>query len=118
LLNCRRKVQIKYTHKQYELILFDSFVDLHQELQNKEKQYGLCRMIAGYAWEWRSDPKKELKPDADVFDIDLDGLHFRWNSTDKDWVNSPNAVNEIGCIHTTQGYDLNYAAVIFGKEVD
>jgi SOS-response transcriptional repressor LexA len=45
-------------------------------------------------------------------------LSFQWNQTDKDWVNSPNAFKEIGCIHTTQGYDLNYTGVIFGKEID
>jgi SOS-response transcriptional repressor LexA len=26
-------------------------------------------------------------------------------------------MNEVGCIHTTQGYDLNYTAVIFGYEI-
>ena len=50
--------------------------------------------------------------------IFLDGLSFKWNSTDKNWVNSPNVANEIGCIHTVQGYDLNYCGVIFGKEID
>ena len=35
-----------------------------------------------------------------------------------DWINAPNAFDEIGCIHTTQGYDLNYAAVIFGEEIN
>jgi uncharacterized protein len=44
-------------------------------------------------------------------------LAFQWNQTDKDWVNSPNAFREVGCIHTTQGYDLNYTGVIFGKEI-
>ena len=29
-----------------------------------------------------------------------------------------NAVNEIGCIHTLQGYDLNYVGVIIGNEID
>ena len=28
-----------------------------------------------------------------------------------------NAINEIGCIHTSQGYDLNYCALIFGHEI-
>ncbi|MGB5555456.1 MAG: DNA/RNA helicase domain-containing protein, partial [Flavobacteriaceae bacterium] len=26
-------------------------------------------------------------------------------------------VSEVGCIHTTQGYDLNYAGIIFGHEI-
>ena len=75
-------------------------------------------MIAGYSWPWNSSPKKTPLPHPDTIDIDLDGLGFKWNSTDKDWINSDNAFNEIGCIHTTQGYDLNYSAVIFGKEIN
>ena len=34
-----------------------------------------------------------------------------------DFINSANAINEVGCIHTTQGYDLNYAGIIFGNEI-
>jgi SOS-response transcriptional repressor LexA len=33
-------------------------------------------------------------------------------------VNSPNAFEQVGCIHTVQGYDLNYAGVIFGREIN
>ena len=51
------------------------------------------------------------------YDIEIEGHRYIWNTTDKDWVNSANAVNEIGCIHTVQGYDLNYAGVIFGNEI-
>jgi len=43
-------------------------------------------------------------------------LKLIWNSTARDWVNSPNAINEVGCIHTVQGYDLNYVGVIVGPE--
>lgn len=32
-------------------------------------------------------------------------------------MNSPNALNEVGCIHTIQGYDLNYAGVIIGGDL-
>ena len=47
----------------------------------------------------------------------MDGLKLRWNSKIEGWVNSPNAINEIGCIHTVQGYDLNYVGVIIGPEL-
>jgi DUF2075 family protein len=28
-----------------------------------------------------------------------------------------NSRDEVGCIHTTQGYDLNYTGIIFGNEI-
>ncbi|MBA3704375.1 MAG: DUF2075 domain-containing protein [Bacteroidetes bacterium] len=117
LLHVKRNETSKYQEEKYEMLVFDSFVDLYSELTKREKQFGLCRMIAGYAWPWLSSPKLDPKPAPTVTDIELDGLKFKWNSTDKDWINSSNAFNEIGCIHTTQGYDLNYTAVIFGNEI-
>lgn len=118
LLHVRQTRSMHYKEQNYDLRLFDNFIDLHQELSKKEQEFGLCRMIAGYSWPWKSNPKLNPKPTSDVTDIELDGLKFKWNSTDKDWIHSPNAFHEIGCIHTTQGYDLNYTAVIFGKEIN
>jgi hypothetical protein len=118
LLNINRQGKTKYQEENYELLLFDNFNDIHFEMSKKENEFGLCRTIAGYSWPWKSNPKQNPPPPPTITDIEIDGLNFKWNSTDKDWINSPNAFNEIGCIHTTQGYDLNYAAVIFGKEID
>ena len=42
---------------------------------------------------------------------------YIWNSQQTDWINSPNSINEIGCIHTSQGFDLNYAGIIIGDEL-
>ncbi|HEY9008252.1 MAG TPA: DNA/RNA helicase domain-containing protein [Ohtaekwangia sp.] len=112
LLHTRKVVKNTYSADAYDLMMFDSLDDLYHKLYEKEKLYGLCRLIAGYAWEWRS------KKDKGVIDIELDGLRFRWNQTDSDWINTPNAFKEVGCIHTVQGYDLNYTGVIFGKEID
>ncbi len=46
------------------------------------------------------------KKDKTKFDIQINDYEYRWNSVASDWINSENAINEIGCIHTTQGYDL------------
>lgn len=118
LLKVNRTKSPKYHEEKYDLFIFDNFVDLRNELIKREREFGLCRMIAGYSWEWQSNPKLTPKPSSEVTDIELDGLKYKWNTTDKDWINSSNAFNEVGCIHTTQGYDLNYTAVIFGKEIN
>jgi len=111
LLHVKRDSKIKYDADNYELFFFDSLKELYNELRNKEKSNGLCRLVAGYSWPWAS------KEDKTSIDIEIEDLRFQWNQTDKDWINSPNAFKEIGCIHTTQGYDLNYTGVIFGKEI-
>lgn len=111
LLHVRRRSHKKFEMPEYELLLFDSLEDLYRQLMEQEEKYELCRLVAGYAWPWAS------KNDKKAFDIEIDGLSFQWNTTDKDWVNSPSAYKEVGCIHTTQGYDLNYTGVIFGPEI-
>lgn len=110
LLNSKLKAR-PYTPKNYDLMVFDSLADLYDELEKKEDEFGLSRLIAGYSWPWTS------KTDNTKTDINIDGLALQWNTTDKDWVNSENAFKEVGCIHTTQGYDLNYTGVIFGEEI-
>lgn len=40
-----------------------------------------------------------------------------WNQIPTDWVNSENSINEVGSIHTIQGYDLKYAGVIIGNDI-
>lgn len=96
----------------YDLKLFDDLNEMVEQIHLKEEQKELSRMVAGFAWEWIS------KKDKSKFDIVIGDASLQWNSTDKDWVNSDNAINEVGCIHTTQGYDLNYTGVIIGPELD
>lgn len=96
----------------YDLQLFDDLNEMVEQIHQKEKQRGLSRIVAGFAWEWIS------KKDRSKFDIVIGDTSLQWNSTVTDWVNSPNAINEVGCIHTTQGYDLNYTGVIMGPELD
>lgn len=102
----------------YELKIFDDVEDMYQLIRLKNKEDGLCRMVSGYAWPWKTkevnyeDIKKQ-----NLYDIVINDYHYIWNHTNKDWVNSLNAINEIGCIHTVQGYDLNYVGVIIGNEI-
>jgi uncharacterized protein len=96
----------------YELFLFSDLGNMIDEIRKKEQAYGLSRLIAGYAWEWVS------KTDKDAYDITIGSTRLRWNSTGINWVNSKKAIHEVGCIHTTQGYDLNYAGIIIGPELD
>ncbi len=95
---------------------FEIYSDIHKmfaDIKEKNKKYGLSRLVAGYAWPWHTRFGRESTQN---YDIEIDGLKAIWNSTATDWVNSPNAINEVGCIHTVQGYDLNYVGVIIGPE--
>lgn len=111
LLNARLSESVKHTSKAYEFTLFNSFREFHKMIQQKESEVGLSRMIAGYAWPWVSNKQQEK------FDIEIENIKLKWNSTSSDWINAAGSATEVGCIHTTQGYDLNYAGIIFGREI-
>lgn len=101
----------KYEFSNYDLKIYDDINKMVGDIKTKNTKHDLCRVVAGYAWPWNS------KKDKNNHDIEIDGLKLFWNSTNEDWVNSKNAINEVGCIHTIQGYDLNYVGVIIGPEL-
>lgn len=95
----------------YDLRFFEDLATMREEVLARDAEAGLSRMVAGYAWEWQS------RKNPAAFDIELDGVALRWNSTQTDWINSRGSLDEVGSIHTVQGYDLNYAGVIIGPDL-
>ncbi len=95
----------------YDFKIYEDLKEMVRDIKNKDSEHTLARLVAGYAWSWSTKGGKE------GYDIEIEGIKLVWNSKNIDWVNSKNAVNEVGCIHTIQGYDLNYAGVIIGPEL-
>jgi len=106
LHNPKRQSFGRYEFKMYENP--NAMIDF---ICRKDAKEGLCRTLAGYSWEWISQNGGK-KPD-----IDLDGKKYFWNKTSRQWI-LKSKPNEIGCVHTSQGYDLNRVGVIFGREID
>ncbi len=112
LLNCKLDlVREIFNSSEYEFLLFDSIEEMVSEIKLRDTENGLSRLIAGYSWPWIS------KNDKSLYDIKIGNSDLQWNSVSDDFINSANAINEVGCIHTTQGYDLNYSGIIFGNEI-
>ena len=118
----------KDVDKSYDFKLFDDVYKMTEQIRkmnNKEEGIGLCRNIAGYAWEWKTkgiiNPQNLKETNECIkkgkYDIDINGHKYIWNVNYDNWVYSINSPNEIGCIHTIQGFDLNYAGVIIGNEL-
>jgi len=95
----------------YDLRFFDDFSEMKAELDKREAEHGLSRLIAGFAWPWLS----RISPQTP--DIQIGDTRLFWNRTATDWINSKTSAQEVGSIHTVQGYDLNYAGVIIGPDL-
>lgn len=74
------------------------------------------RILAGYAWDWTRNTKYgEL---ADDVVIEEHNFAMPWNDANRiDWAIHPDCANQIGCIHTVQGLEMDYVGVIIGKDL-
>lgn len=99
----------------YDFRVFDSPTELRDIIIENNRETNKSRLVAGYCWDWKS------KKDASAMDIEIPGTEFRaqWN-LGKDgslWIIADNSVNEVGCIHTCQGLELDYVGVIIGPDL-
>ena len=95
----------------YDFRFFESFSQMFNEIKAREDESKLSRLLSGYGWKWIS------KGDKSKHDFEIEGVQLAWNRTVVDWVSSTTSKDEVGSIHTVQGYDLNYAGVIVGPEL-
>lgn len=95
----------------YDFKIYEDIELFISDIKKKNSDVGLSRIVAGYAWPWRT------KKGIEDHDIKIGDTKLIWNTVAQDWVNSNNSINEVGCIHTIQGYDLNYVGVIIGPEI-
>lgn len=99
----------------YQFQVFDSPVQMRDEIFRLNEVNNKSRLVAGYCWNWVS------KKDPSQDDIQLQGFDFsmKWNlaSDGSLWIVAPESVNEIGCIHTCQGLEVDYVGVIIGPDL-
>lgn len=98
----------------FDFKIFDDPFMLHNEIKQKNIVNNKSRLVAGYCWDWIS------KKDRKKFDIDIKqfNFHAKWNLTEHggSWI-TKDSVNEIGCIHTCQGLEVDYVGVIVGPDL-
>ena len=100
----------------YDFEVFDDPNELRKAIIEKNNKNGKSRLLAGYCYEW----KKESKNNPNMNDIVLPEYNFAmsWNlSSDNTFAISEGSINQVGCIHTSQGLEFDYAGVIIGKDL-
>lgn len=112
-LDIRSTANTTLTKEEYDFRVFATPQAMHEAIEDKNEG-NRSRVVAGYCWKWIT--KKE---DPSAFDIVIgDDYKRRWN-LDKDgslWIVTEGSINEIGCIHTCQGLELDYVGVIVGPD--
>jgi len=91
----------------YDFRVFDDVNEMYDELKKRKNS----AIVAGYCWDWIS--KKENKDDIVIGDFSK-----KWNLTeDKGLWLLKNPLNQVGCIHTIQGLEVDYIGVIIGEDL-
>src|SRR5690606_17878057 len=115
VLQLRQTANPDLTGIDYDFRVFDSPTELRERIVAANLANNRSRMVAGYCWDWVS------KRQNDLFDIAFPRYDFaaRWN-LDVDgslWIMQENSVEQVGCIHTCQGLELDYVGVILGDDL-
>ena len=99
----------------YQFEVVESPVELYNQISFYNKERNKARIVAGYCWPWNS------KKNKNEMDIVIPEFNFgmQWNLTQDGplWIISPESVNQIGCIHTCQGLEVDYVGVIIGPDL-
>jgi hypothetical protein len=98
---------------------------IETEIRAKTGEGTTARLAAGYCWDW-SDPN----PDGTLVDDVVIGDWRRpWNARPGAgrlakgippsdlWATDPGGIDQVGCIYTAQGFEVDYIGVIWGKDL-
>lgn len=114
-LEIKETANIKLNKSEFDFRVFDSPNDLFSIIAEKNKENNKSRMVAGYCWDWKSKKEKT------AMDIEFPeyGFSKQWNMSDDGmlWLIKEGSIDQIGCIHTCQGLELDYVGVIIGGDL-
>jgi len=112
-------------HEEFDFRILSSPEELERAIREKVAQGFTGRLTAGFCWDWSMpDEHGNLKEDVVIGDFKRP-----WNARPEAkrlakgippaslWAYDPNGINQVGCIYTAQGFEFDYAGVIFGLDL-
>ena len=112
-LGVRDTANTRLSADDFDFRVVDSPVELDQLIRARNGN-NKSRLVAGYCWDWKS------KRNPDAYDITLpdSGFQRQWNlgSDGSLWITADDSIDQVGCIHTCQGLELDHVGVIIGPD--
>ncbi|MBR3032379.1 MAG: DUF2075 domain-containing protein, partial [Clostridiales bacterium] len=98
----------------FDIRICDTPSEVRDLIFEKNRDTNRARMLAGYCWNWN----KQEANNTDYHDIKIGDFEMSWNlNGGEPFAVSDTSVNEIGCIHTSQGLEFDYVGVIVGDDI-
>lgn len=98
---------------------------LEAAIGERASQGFTARLTAGFCWPW-SEPRRD---GTLVDDVVVGSFARPWNAKsgagrlakgippESLWANEPGGLGQVGCVYTAQGFEFDYAGVIFGDDL-
>lgn len=111
--------------EEFDFQIVDTPHELEAMIRNKAAEGYTARLTAGFCWPW-SDPNEDGTLARDVV---LGDWSMPWNAKAETrrladsipksnyWASDPNGIEQVGCIYTAQGFEYDFAGVIFGRDL-
>jgi DUF2075 family protein len=126
-LNIRKTANALWTNDEnFEFRIISTVEQLETEIIQKSKEGNTARVTAGFCWEWSKYPESD---GSLVEDVQIGSYKRPWNAREnlthlkpgipksQYWAYDPNGIDQIGCVYTAQGFEFDYAGVIFGNDL-
>lgn len=118
---------------EYKFEVCDSVYDLEKKIRALNEPDGnrnqIARIAAGYCWKWST----KLQPDGDLYkDVKIGDWEMPWETNNVKarppfssqyapsadlWASHPMGINQVGCIFSAQGFEVDYIGVILGPDI-
>jgi len=117
----------------YEFEVCDSPAELEKKIRAlnmpKGNEKRIARIVAGYCWDWST----RLQSDGDLYkDVVIGDWSMPWETNNVQarrpfnekyapsadlWASHPMGINQVGCIFSAQGFEVDYIGVILGPDI-
>ena len=97
----------------YDIRVLDSPLEARELIIEKNKINHRSRMLAGYCWDWA----KVSENNANIHDIKIGDFEMSWNLRNSLFAVDDFSIDQIGCIHTSQGLEFDYVGLIIGDDM-
>ncbi len=125
LLEIRKTGVTRFESPPFRVSLADDAASLEAEMDRLNREGHNARMMAGFCWPW-SDPTS----DGDLpNDVTIGAFKRPWNAKPEArklargipraqfWATDPGGRHQVGCIYTAQGFEFDFAGVIWGPHL-
>ncbi|MDD5638564.1 MAG: DUF2075 domain-containing protein [Candidatus Pacebacteria bacterium] len=111
-----RDTEMKEFDTKMEFRIFDNPSKMMLEIRNRNKEkLNSARIVAGFCWPW-SNPKED---GSLVDDVQIGNFKMPWEKKDQfwKWATDNSGMEQVGTVYTSQGFEFDYIAVIFGNDL-